>query len=659
MVPPAPAHEVAADRAPRRDRLRGPATGTQRGPDAVRRHTGPSAARATWRQYQGALARIHVAEPVSALSRQTCHSALGWTPARFNHDVASAHGRAPRRRVHRLPRKRPLRRHASRMASPATSSTTTARRRTTSRRSSLRSAYVLPQRTSLQAFDVRSRRARFRAHHRDARGRLLDCHGDGVYAGKPTACIACPVTNYDGRCAESRVAVGAEAERVPDVPRHGSTGPARRSTTTARGSRSTSGTAPRHVVRPPDVPRTRTTTPLHLPSCHPHDNKTDTDNKHSGRQNYTYERLGLLPLPSEGTSKPMRHIRTLTCRAGDAGARHRNRARGARGHAEGHLRPRGQRVRRGGRPEGICVGDTLQVWRDGAFVARVRAACRKVIAAARRATRWDRAAATHRRRDTTRASRKSPRARRQRCTAVVARGFRARSAQLPPASANAKSVNRSRLRGPRGRALAVGEHVRRREVPAAPRSTCADGTASRTATWTSRSTCATAARRETIPAARRRPTSRRAVPRRDDARATRTGSSRSAARARRCSRASTCSTAACSSSARRAIRSASSAARSPIPRSYSVSGKGAPVRRLRRVAPGAAVAAALVVRDGRGVVAGERSAEPRLRLRAVVVVHEALQRVGDAGSGLQPRLEARSTSPRCRRRARSARCACP
>lgn len=97
--------------------------------------------------------------------------------------------------------------------------------------------------------------------------------------------------------------------------------------------------------------------------------------------------------------------------------------------------------------EGVRVGDTLQVWRDGALVARVRAA----YVSSRRAacdTLWtaqlprtgdearydSRAAEVAARADSVR-------------TAVALADSARRSAQLPPASPTAKSVNRQRLRG--------------------------------------------------------------------------------------------------------------------------------------------------------------------------------------------------------------------
>lgn len=97
--------------------------------------------------------------------------------------------------------------------------------------------------------------------------------------------------------------------------------------------------------------------------------------------------------------------------------------------------------------QGVQVGDTVQVFRDGKLVARLRAA---FVSSKRAAcdTLWT--AATPRAGDEaryeSRAAEVAARADSLRAAAATADSTR-RAAVLPPASANAKSVNRARLRG--------------------------------------------------------------------------------------------------------------------------------------------------------------------------------------------------------------------
>ena len=253
-------------------------------------------------QYQGARSPDHVASQFP-LECQTCHSALGWTPARFNHDAS----RFPLTGAHRAAACTDCHANGRYAGTPVECIAchqldydgATPNHVTSQFAPSACTSCHSTSRFKPSTFDHASRGFALTGAH--ARALCADCHGDGVYAGKPTACIACHQSEYDGAS-----------------PNHAAAGFAPSACLTCHGTDHWSGAtfnhdgswfpiySGRHRATWSDC-QTCHTNPNNYAlftclSCHPHDNKTDTDNKHSGRQNYTYESSACYRCHPRGTA---------------------------------------------------------------------------------------------------------------------------------------------------------------------------------------------------------------------------------------------------------------------------------------------------------------------------------------------------------------------
>lgn len=239
-------------------------------------------------QYQSARSPDHVASGFP-LECQTCHSALGWTPARFNHDAS----RFPLTGAHRAAACTDCHTNGRYAGTPVDCIACHQLDYDGATPNHAASQFVPSACTSCHStswfkpstFDHAARGFALTGAH--ARALCSSCHGDGVYAGKPTACISCHQSEYDGA-----------------TPNHAAAGFTPSACVTCHGTNTWSGAtfnhdgswfpiySGRHRGTWSDCQTCHTNpnryTDFTCLSCHPHDNKTETDGHHNGQSGYSY-----------------------------------------------------------------------------------------------------------------------------------------------------------------------------------------------------------------------------------------------------------------------------------------------------------------------------------------------------------------------------------
>jgi hypothetical protein len=253
-------------------------------------------------QYQSAKNPDHVAGNYP-LECQNCHAATSWNGARFNHDAtafpltgahrttacASCHGDGV---------------YAGKSTACITCHTTdynTAQPPHAAAGFAAAACASCHNTTSFTtAFDHNTTSFPLTGAHQSVA--CAGCHGDGVYAGKSTACQSCHMTDFTGA-----------------TPNHGAAGFSAAACASCHNTTQWPGAtfaahdpqyfriySGRHNGRWADC-STCHTSPANFAvftclSCHPHDNKAQTDSSHSGRSGYSYDSAACYRCHPRGSS---------------------------------------------------------------------------------------------------------------------------------------------------------------------------------------------------------------------------------------------------------------------------------------------------------------------------------------------------------------------